>query len=117
MRNKSGATLVELLIVGGIVAIFGIAILSSIYGVHLRYSGEQGRRAQVQAEAYVQHLGYNLDNTGIECASVDSDGDGLVSCTVVDLTEGAPKNPLFIECYWRWEGCRGMKPQTNIYQQ
>lgn len=116
MRNKSGATLVEHIIVWTIITVVCLVIFSAIFGWHMRFSGEQGERAQVQAQSYVQGLGYNLDNTGIECASVDSDGDGLVSCTVVDLTEGAPKNPLFIECYWRWEGCRGMKPQMNVYQ-
>lgn len=116
MRNKSGFTLVEFLVVGIIIGIVVLMIMSNVYGLHMRFSGEQGTRAEVQAQSYVQGLGYNLVNTGIECASVDSDGDGLVSCTVVDLTEGAPKNPLFIECYWRWEGCRGMKPQMNVYQ-
>jgi prepilin-type N-terminal cleavage/methylation domain-containing protein len=77
MKSKRGFTLVELMVVVAILAVF---LALSVVACKGMTSGDETKKAATHdAEKFVKELGWQV--TGISCTDIDSDGDGYVSCT------------------------------------
>lgn len=98
--KKNGFTLIELLLC---VAIVGILAAALFMAGCSRTDSEAANKA---AQEYATHF---KNVTGVECANVDSDHDGYVSCTLFRGSE----DPLPIQCgaekYCLWNCARGCK--------
>lgn len=72
--------------------------------IFLTACGLDGQTATSEAQAYARELGFT--NAHVTCQDFDSDGDGYVSCTVVDRTTHEREA---VECsgFATWNsGCR-----------
>lgn len=71
------------------------------------------KSAKQSARRYADDLGYKV--VGVACTSVDTDGDGYVSCSV--RVEGR-EDPLALECSrgdWSFtEGCKVAMPKAVV---
>jgi len=96
--KSSGITVVEVLIVVAVLALV-------LFGALANLSGVNGDQAMKEAERWASEM--QIKPIGITCSSVDSDGDGYVSCMV--RHEGGIEN---IECRGMTSvghGCRAPK--------
>ncbi len=100
----------------------GISFLTIVLGTYLITAGKTvgqsmfGRSfAEKQLQEYVAAV-LKQEVNGARCQSVDTDGNGYVSC---DYTTAArPDSPLSIECAaWGWDGFfnRGCKTRTRQF--
>lgn len=72
-----------------------------------------GGTAQHDADAWIHRQGLNAT---AECADMDSDGDGYVSCTMVVTDPNGSKHIEPLECAGRYtlnKGCRAPKPTVR----
>jgi len=105
--SKRGLSMVELMVV---IAIFSVFCGLLVWGLSAAFAGPK-QKATAEAEARNWAKGLGLKLLGVECANVDSDGDGYVSCTA--NVEGQGVVP--IECrgaYSVGHGCRSPKLRT-----
>jgi prepilin-type N-terminal cleavage/methylation domain-containing protein len=108
---RKGFTLLELMIVAGILAILG-GIIWGVAGGGVVvvvvwwwwwWCGSS-ETATLAAQSWCQEMGYQADR--ISCAGNDSDQNGYVSCTIRTLN---PSQLISVECasgYGWTEGCR-----------
>lgn len=109
---KSGFTLVELIIVLGIVVVIGSMFLNC--DAATGFADERRARAENDAKTYVHELHPSWTNTRALCQSTDSDNDGYVTCTVISTANGVDTPEEGIECrasvYFDYvRGCRPMR--------
>ena len=104
--NRSGLTIIELLVGLAIVLVVGGALFWACHG-----ATDVNADAVQQAHEYATGLG--LDVKGTQCAKWDSDGDGYVSCTLALVEPDGAIQPMAIECAagfnttgWMNDGCR-----------
>jgi prepilin-type N-terminal cleavage/methylation domain-containing protein len=101
MKSQRGFTLVELMVIVAILAVF---LALSVVACKGMTSGDETKKAATHdAAKFVKELGWQV--TGISCADIDSDGDGYVSCTIAKK-DGTTD---FVECrgaYSFGHGCR-----------
>ncbi len=101
--NSRGATLLEVFI--------GLAIVGVICAICFSACFQVGRKApmdiEAQARSFMEHQTYKV--LAVSCASLDSDGDGYVSCTVTVDNDGHKESEQ-VECaaemQLRADGCR-----------
>lgn len=47
----------------------------------------------------------------VSCVGMDSDSDGYVSCTVIDLQT---RQPITLDCSYRTDGCKIQAPYKGV---
>lgn len=110
---KKAFTLIELIVVVVIVLIIGALVIGGIRGC----SGGGGGQAPEDAmRDYVGSLYPGREIIGVNCVTMDSDGDGYVSCTAtIDMDAGPDVKEKQIngDCarpFLNWNsGCRPMR--------
>ena len=107
--NERAFTLVELLVVVGIVGLLAVAGLS-VLGI---FSAPSARLESV-ATTYASKMGWEIK--GVSCMRVDTDGDGYQSCTLA-LADGSERSLLcsYSRTPWGNQGCK-IAPLVNVRQ-
>lgn len=106
--RRRGMTLAELMIVIGIL---GVASALVVWGCVSATAGEKQKLA-AEAEVHTWAKALHLELEGVDCADIDSDGDGYVSCSVSVKGQAVQD----IECRGAWSrghGCRKPKPRVT----
>lgn len=101
--HSRGATLIEVFI--------GLTIIAVILGILAQGCFQLGRKAppdiEAQARAFMERQTYKV--LAVQCSTLDSDGDGYVSCTVT-VDDDGQKESEQVECaaemQLRADGCR-----------
>lgn len=103
------------------IGLFGILVTVAVCGIFalivIKIGGTvaSGNRGVVdQARGWATAMG--LEVIGAQCAGMDSDGDGYVSCTVSSREAGGTVKLTPVECAVSFmpDGCRIPKP-ANVY--
>lgn len=94
---KRGYTLVELLIVLAIICIFFSILFVGCASCNGVGADTVQRRANEDARAFLRDLRPDLTDVRVSCQSLDSDGDGYVTCTGSGMA-GTARELLSIDC-------------------
>jgi len=109
MHNRArGFTLIELMIVVGIVGVLGVLVL---YGIRRYLASDSQASAEESARIWASKMGYELQGSPV-CVERDTDGDGYVSCT---LNVKGQAQPMALDCAARWSGNSGCRIQKPVY--
>jgi len=108
--HSRGATLIEVFI--------GLCIVAVILAIFAQGCFQLGRKAppdiESQARAFMERQTYKV--LAVQCATLDSDGDGYVSCTVT-VDDDGHKESEQVECaaelQFRADGCRLQPTQSK----
>lgn len=110
MKTNRGYTLVELLIIFSIVAIF-VAMVGGLVSSCGFVSGPTvENRANEDAVSFVHQMRPEMNDVRAMCQTTDSDGDGYVTCTISGTVNGVREmdsvdcRASFLTNYQR--GCR-----------
>lgn len=90
-------------ILGAIISSTGCSTCASITGAHTEEAEKQGR-------VWAKDLG--LDIKAVKCAGSDSDGDGYISCTIIEVLKDGDTRIHNKECAGAYnlnESCRDPK--------
>jgi hypothetical protein len=101
---------VEMLIIAGIVLTGGTIVGIVGCSTCATLSGDHTREAEKQGHAWGKELG--LDVKAVKCAGSDSDGDGYISCTIVENLKNGETKLHNVECAGAYnlnESCRQPK--------
>jgi len=116
---RRGMSLVELMIVVAIVAIFVLILAGPAVAIFGGGGGDVQVDATQQAKAYAAGMGYQ--DPRVQCVSWDSDGDGYVSCTVSFTQPNGTIGKDAVECAAGFnvmgainDGCRTPKVPLNM---
>lgn len=82
---RKAFTLIEVVIVGAIIAVFALLVVAGVRGCVNR-----GPAAESEMREYVAKLYPGREIIGVACTNVDTDGDGYISCTATIDTDSGP---------------------------
>jgi prepilin-type N-terminal cleavage/methylation domain-containing protein len=105
--SRRGMTMVELMIV---IAILGAMLALAMVGCG-QCSGSAANKfeAEKEARSWAKNLGYDL--VGIDCADIDTDRNGYVSCTANIKGQGR----IPIECKGKYNFGHGCREQRLVF--
>lgn len=96
------------------IGVFGLVLVGSGCSTCASISGSHQREAESQARAWTEEIGMKVK--AITCAGTDSDGDGYVSCTIVEDLGDKGTKMHSMECAGAYnlnQGCRVPKLQIR----
>lgn len=74
-----------------------VIVIGAIISLGIKFSGVDGEAARPEAETFGKSI-CGKDFMSSQCADVDTDHDGYVSCTVVCAKEGGGREIHAVEC-------------------
>jgi len=116
MKRQKALTIIEIIVVVGIIAVLAI-ILANVFGGCVN----RGSAAEEEMREFVAKLYPNKEIIGVSCTNNDTDADGYISCVATIDTDTGPavvEKQISAQCASQLMGWNhGCKPTVGYMPQ